>query len=244
MKRKIFLKQWFVVAISIIAFYGLLVGDNKNSSVVSTDTVLLDNTNATSEEKTEKFPEYNGTPYVKINNNIPEFNSSEIQREPMNSLSSLDELGRCGVATACLGPETITNEERGSIGHIRPSGWHTVKYPDVIPDRYLYNRCHLLMYKASGILDDERNLITGTRYLNTEMLSFETSLVSYIEESGNHVMYRVTPVFKGNNLVASGVKMEAYSVEDNGEGLSFNVYCYNVQPGIDIDYATGNSYLH
>lgn len=182
-------------------------------------------------------------PYVEINGNVPYFNAYDYTTETYYELSELDELGRCGTAEGCFGRETIAEGERGSIGHIKPSGWHTVKYAGIVDGNYLYNRCHLLMWKLSGILDDERNLITGTRYMNVEgMLPFEEELVNYVQSTGNHVLYRVTPDFQGDELVARGVYMEAVSVEDIGEGISFNVYCFNVQPGITIDYLTGESW--
>lgn len=178
--------------------------------------------------------------YEEWNNNVPEFD--EYTTEPFCQLSELDDLGRCGPALACFGQESMPEGERGAIGHIKPSGWHTVKYNGIVDGNYLYNRCHLLMWALSGINDDERNLITGTRYMNTEgMLSFEEQVVDYIEDTGNHVMYRVTPIFEGDNLVASGVQMEAASVED--DDLAFNVFCYNTQPGIAINYATGESWI-
>lgn len=149
-----------------------------------------------------------------------------------------------GVAYANISIETMPTEERGEIGMIKPAGWHTVKYPEVIEDRYLYNRCHLIGYQLAGENANEKNLITGTRYLNVKgMLPYENEVASYVKKTGNHVMYRVTPYFKGNNLVADGVLMEAYSVEDSGVGVCFCIYAYNVQPGIDIDYATGDSKL-
>ena len=179
-------------------------------------------------------------PYEEVNGNVPCFADSDYTTECFYELSELDHLGRCGTAFACFGPETLAEGERGSIGHVRPSGWHTIKYNGIVDGNYLYNRCHLLMWALSGINDDERNLITGTRYMNTEgLLPFEEQVVDYIEETGNHVIYRVTPDFEGDNLVASGVQMEAASVED--DGLAFNVYCYNIQPGIQIDYLTGAS---
>ena len=157
--------------------------------------------------------------------------------------SDLDNLGRCGVAMASVGQDIMPTEERGSIGQIKPAGWHTVKY-DCVDGKYLYNRCHLLGYQLTGENANERNLITGTRYLNVDgMLPFENMVADYVMETGNHVMYRVTPIYTGNNLVADGVLMEGYSVEDQGEGITFCVYVYNVQPGVRIDYATGDSSL-
>ena len=159
------------------------------------------------------------------------------------SYSELDSLGRCGVAYACASTDTMPTEERGTIGQIKPTGWHTVKY-DCVDGKYLYNRCHLIGYQLTGENANTKNLITGTRYLNVEgMLPFENMVAEYVEETGNHVMYRVTPHFEGTNLLASGVQMEAYSVEDDGEGVCFNVYVYNAQPGITIDYKNGDSRL-
>ena len=189
------------------------------------------------------IPPYSGTPYVDVNNNIPYFTSSDLTTTAFENYSSLDNLGRCGVAYANICKEIMPTEERGKIGQVKPTGWHTVKY-DNVDGKYLYNRCHLIGYQLSGENANEKNLITGTRYMNVDgMLPFENMVADYIKETGNHVLYRVTPVFSGDNLVASGVQMEAKSVEDNGDGILFNVYCFNAQPGIAIDYATGNSHL-
>ena len=188
------------------------------------------------------IPQYSGSAYVEINSNIPFFQESDITTTAYEEYSPLDRLGRCGPAMACLSRETMPTEERGEIGMIRPSGWHTVRYDDLIEDKYLYNRCHLIAYMLAGEDDNELNLITGTRYMNTEgMLPFEIEVADYIFKTGNHVLYRVTPCFSDNDLVATGVLMEAYSVEDNGRGLSFNVFVFNIQPGVIIDYRTGNS---
>lgn len=186
---------------------------------------------------------YTEKAYVVLNNNQPEFTEVEKQSvEAVERYSELDSLGRCGAAYANLCPELKPTEERGAIGQIKPSGWHTVKYSDIIEDNYLYNRCHLIGYQLAGENANEKNLITGTRYLNvTGMLPFENEVSEYVDSTGNHVLYRVTPVFEGDNVLASGVQMEAWSVEDEGKGICFNVYCYNVQPGIVIDYATGDS---
>ena len=184
---------------------------------------------------------YNGNPYVELNNNVPYFINENLKTTPFQDYVDLDKLGRVGAATACLGPETIPTEKRGPIGMIKPAGWHTVKYPDVIKDRYLYNRCHLIAYELSGQNANEKNLTTGTRYLNISgMLPFENKTRKYIDDTGHHVLYRVTPIFLDNELVCRGVIMEAKSVEDND--LQFCVYCFNVQPGIVIDYKTGNSH--
>lgn len=180
-------------------------------------------------------------PYSILNENIPEFKENDYTLEPFESYSELDSLGRCGTAFANICIDTMPTEERGEIGMIKPSGWHTVKY-DTISGKYLYNRCHLIGYQLSGENANEKNLITGTRYLNVEgMLPFENEVAEYVQKSKKHVLYRVTPIFEGENLVANGVQMEAKSIEDNGEGVQFNVYVYNVQPGIEINYATGES---
>lgn len=188
-------------------------------------------------------PAFDGTAYVIINNNQPEFTQDQITDRSFERYTSLDKLGRCGVAMACVGQDIMPTEERGSIGQVKPSGWRTIKY-DFVDGKYLYNRCHLIGYQLTGENANEENLITGTRYLNTEgMLPFENMVSEYIKETGNHVMYRVTPIFDGDNLVARGVQMEALSVEDQGAGVSFNVYIYNNQPGVEIDYHSGESRL-
>mgnify|MGYP003374690747 FL=1 len=190
-----------------------------------------------------QIPNYTGNPYTIVNDNEPEFDESDFTTEAFETYSDLDNLGRCGVAYANICKELMPTEKRGKIGMIKPSGWHTVKYPEIIKDRYLYNRCHMIGFQLAGENANEKNLITGTRYLNVDgMLPFEDEIADYVNNTGNHVLYRVTPVFNGDNLVASGVQMEAESVEDSGEGVKFNVYCYNVQPGIGIDYATGDSW--
>lgn len=190
----------------------------------------------------EALPDYDGTSYVEIEQNQPSFTEEEITEEAYEYYGELDELGRCTVAEACIGKELMPTEKRGSIGHIKPSGWQTVKY-EFVDGKYLYNRCHLIGFQLTGENDNEKNLITGTRYMNVEeMLEFENMVADYIDETNNHVMYRVTPIFEGENLLAKGVEMEAYSVEDEGEGISFHVFCYNVQPGVEIDYETGYSW--
>ena len=191
----------------------------------------------------DAIPAYDGKAYVAINNNEPFFADSDMTTTAFENYSDLDSLGRCGVAYANICKEIMPTEERGKIGMIKPSGWHTVKY-DVIKDRYLYNRCHLIGYQLAGENANPKNLITGTRYLNVEgMLPFENLVADYVNNTGNHVLYRVTPMFSGSNLVANGVLIEAKSVEDNGGGILFNVYCYNVQPGIGINYENGDSWL-
>lgn len=193
----------------------------------------------------DEVPDFDGkTAYVTINEGKPFFTEEEITDVSFESYSELDSLGRCGPATACVGKDIMPTEERGSIGQVKPSGWHTVKY-DVVDGKYLYNRCHLIGYQLTGENANKKNLITGTRFLNIEgMLDFENMIADYVKETGNHVMYRVTPIFKDSNLVAHGVLLEAYSVEDSGAGVEFCVYSYNAQPKITIDYLTGKSALN
>lgn len=188
-------------------------------------------------------PAFSGKPYFAVNNNTPYFSSSDYTTTSFEQYSELDRLGRCGVAFACVGQDLMPTEARGSIGSVKPTGWQTVKY-DSVDGKYLYNRCHLIGFQLSGENANTRNLITGTRYMNVDgMLPFENMVADYVKETGNHVMYRVNPIFEGNNLLATGVLMEAHSVEDGGEGISFNVFCYNNQPDISIDYANGLSSL-
>ena len=190
----------------------------------------------------ENIPEYNGEAYIYLNDNVPKFTEEEKTTQSFERYQKMDSLGRCGVAYANVSLDTMPTEDRESIGQVKPSGWHTVKY-DIVSGKYLYNRCHLIGYQLTGENANPQNLITCTRYMNaTTMLQFESEVAAYIKETSNHVLYRVTPYFEENNLVATGVQMEAYSVEDNGE-LQFNVFVYNVQPGIIIDYATGESKL-
>ena len=190
----------------------------------------------------EAVPDYAGEPWVELEGNVPSFTQEELESFPVEEYSSLDLLGRCGAARATVGLDTMPTEERGEIGQVKPSGWHTVRY-DNVDGRYLYNRCHLIGFQLAGENANEQNLITGTRYMNVEgMLPFENQVADYVEETDNHVLYRVTPIFQGDDLVASGVQMEAWSVEDQGDGVCFHVYVYNVQPGITIDYATGESW--
>ena len=185
---------------------------------------------------------YDGKPYVVINDNDPDFTDADMTTTSFESYGELDGLGRCTTAFANIGKDLMPAEKRGSIGEVKPTGWQTAKY-DNVDGKYLYNRCHLIGYQLTGENANAKNLITGTRYLNVDgMLPFENMVADYINETGNHVLYRVTPVFYGDNLVASGVHMEAESVEDNGDGILFNVYCFNAQPGIAIDYATGSSH--
>lgn len=190
-----------------------------------------------------EIPPFSGDPYVVICDNMPEFTQEDMTTQAYERYSDLDRLHRCGYAMACVGQELMPQEERGSIGQVKPSGWQTVKY-DIVDGKYLYNRCHLIGYQLTGEKANEKNLITGTRYMNVEgMLPFENMVADYVKETDNHVLYRVTPIFEGKNMVASGVQMEAWSVEDDGQGICYHVYVYNNQPGIIIDYATGESRL-
>ena len=213
--------------------------ENEAPDIETTDEKATENDGVNSLKG--DLPEFDGKPYVAVNGNEPEFTADEITDKYFEIYEPLDRYGRCTVAFACLGRETMPTEERGEIGSVKPTGWHTVKY-DCVDGKYLYNRCHLIGFQLSGENANKRNLITGTRYMNVDgMLPFENMVDDYIEETGNHVMYRVTPVFEGDDLVARGVQMEAYSVEDEGEGICFNVFCFNNQPGVIIDYATGES---
>jgi len=189
----------------------------------------------------DSIPAFSGQPYVVINENVPFFTEEDMAAKSYESYAELDALGRCGVAVSCIGKELMPTEDRGSIGQIKPSGWQTVRY-DFVDGKYLYNRCHLIGFQLTGENANRSNLITGTRYMNTEgMLPFENMVADYIKETGNHVMYRVTPIFEGEELVARGILMEAKSVEDGGDGILFCVYVYNSQPGVTIDYLTGKS---
>ena len=189
-----------------------------------------------------EIPAYSGTPYTEVNGNQPYFTEEELTTQSFETYSELDSLGRCGMAYANVGQDLMPTEPRGEIGAVKPSGWHLVKY-DNVDGKYLYNRCHLIAYMLAAENANPQNLITGTRYLNVQgMLPFETKVCDYVKNTGNHVLYRVTPSFDGDNLLADGVLMEAYSVEDAGEGICFCVFAYNVQPGIGIDYATGDNW--
>lgn len=236
--------------------FSLLAGCSASTEDQSTNEPVQEQTQEaqTTEEQSQKIdastytldniPAYSGSPYVEINGNVPNFTDEEKARSTFEEYSPLDYLGRCGVAFMLASEETMPTEERGDIGDVKPSGWHTVRYNGVVEGNYLYNRCHLLGFQLSGENANEQNLITGTRYMNTEgMLPFENHIADYIDATGNHVLYRVTPIYTGENLVADGVQMEAYSIEDKGNGINFNVFCYNVQPGVVIDYATGESAL-
>ncbi len=193
-----------------------------------------------------EIPAYSGSPAITINDNKPEFTKGEITKTSFESYGELDELGRCTPAIASIGEDLMPTKDRESISMIKPTGWKQKKYPGLVDSDppYLYNRCHMIGFQLTGENTNEQNLITGTRYMNVEgMLPYENEVADYIRSTGNHVMYRVTPVFEGDNLLCDGVKMEALSVEDNGKGVSFNVFCYNVQPGVIIDYSEGSNKL-
>lgn len=237
--NKKFLNILLILIVSISVLSGCSAGENNFfndldiTAQSASDYVNYDLSN---------IPDYDGKAYVELNGNVPEFSESEkTYSESFEEYGKLDSLGRCTYAVSCIGKDLMPTEKRGSIGSVKPSGWHISKY-DFVDGKYLYNRCHLIGYQLTAENANERNLITGTRYLNVEgMLPFENDVADYIEITNNHVYYKVTPIFEGNNLVANGVQMQAYSVEDNGQGISFNVYCYNVQPGVAIDYATGDN---
>ena len=238
-------KTWpgFVVGLCLMVMGGFayenIDGDNHKACV---KTVSMADTNDGKKLTVENLPAFSDRPYEEINGNAPYFTEDEMTDVSYENYSELDSRGRCGVATACIGKDIMPTEPRGQIGIIKPTGWHSVKYAGINGGPYLYNRCHLIAFELAGENANEKNLITGTRYMNaTGMLRFENQVAEYVRKTGHHVMYRVTPVFEGENLLASGVLMEAKSVEDDGAGVQFCVYCYNVQPGITIDYSDGSS---
>ena len=239
---------WQVICTILMAVCIIALGYINQNIEIPNKTLNTENT-IQSENKIfdlSTIPEYTSSPYVEINNNIPYFNEEDYTTKAFENYSEWDELGRSGVAYANICKDIMPTEKRGEIGNIRDlSGWIQKRYDNLIKDKYLYNRCHLIGWQLAGENDNKQNLITGTRYLNTEgMLPFENKIAEYIEKNkSNHVLYRVTPIYQENNLLASGVQMESWSVEDNGQGVHFNVYCYNVQPGIIIDYATGESHV-
>lgn len=221
-------KTLFVLVLSAALLCGMLSG------------CVLDESRNYS-KSIEQVSDYESEAYTVLNNNQPEFHERELVTKSYEFYSELDSLNRCGYAMACIGRDIMPSSERGSIGQVKPTGWHTVKY-DFVDGSYLYNRCHLIGFQLTGENANEKNLITGTRYMNVEgMLPFENMVADYVKETGNHVVYRVTPVFQGDELLARGVQMEAWSVEDHGDGVCFNVYVYNVQPGVSINYADGTS---
>ena len=222
-----------IVASSLGIDIGKIFGVNPDESTISYTTSYDLST----------IPQFSGEAYVIINDNKPVFDEADYDSDAYEMYSELDYLGRCGPAFAKVGIETMPTEDRGEIGQVKPTGWQTVKY-DVVEGKYLYNRCHLIGFQLTGENANKGNLITGTRYMNVDgMLPFENMVADYVRETENHVLYRVTPIFEGENLVASGVQIEAESVEDGGKGICFNVYVYNVQPGVTIDYSNGDSKL-
>ena len=235
-----------IILMLIIASWVINKQENKNqenqingTNITAEQAQTIENTETNTTYNLSNIPEYTDKIYTEINNNIPYFEEKEHTTKAFENYSQLDSLKRCGVAYANICKEIMPTEKRGDISNVKPTGWKQAKYDG----KFLYNRCHLIGYQLAGENANELNLITGTNYFNVEgMLPFENKVAEYIEKNNkNHVLYRVTPDFKGNNKVASGVEMEAYSVEDNGQGVQFNVYVYNVQPGITINYQTGES---
>lgn len=248
-KRKNNKKQniWQIIASIAILTCIMVSGYMSQNEGKTNENNSTKSTTQTGTFELSTIPEYTSSPYVEINNNIPYFTDEDYTTKSFEKYSEWDDLGRSGVAFANVCKETMPKdgEERGDIGSVKNlSGWVQKRYDNLIKDKYLYNRCHLIGWQLSAENANKQNLITGTRYLNTEgMLPFENKVAGYIDNNEkNHVLYRVTPIYKDENLLASGVEMEAWSVEDNGKGVCFNIYCYNVQPGIVIDYATGESH--
>lgn len=244
-KRKSILASIIIAVIAVINALGFWGGDSTQSNNTQQDIGNSQNQQQTVEEivSINDIPEYTENAYVVINGNQPSFTEADDTEASYEYYSELDALGRCGVAHANIGIDLMPTEDRESIGHVKPTGWNTTKY-DIVDGKYLYNRCHLIGFQLTGENANKKNLITGTRYFNVDgMLPFENMVADYVKETENHVLFRVTPIYEGDNLVASGVQMEAWSVEDKGEGICFNVFVYNVQPGITINYATGESSL-
>lgn len=231
-----------IITLILIIFIGYY--ENKYGIDIDNNQNIQISENTQTSFNLDDIPEFDGkTPYVIINNNEPDFPEEDFNSNSFEKYSELDSLGRCGAAYANVSKDTMPTEARGEISKVKPTGWHTVKY-DCVEGKYLYNRCHLIGYQLTAENANKQNLITGTRYLNVDgMLPFENQVAEYVKQENGHVLYRVTPIFEGNNLVANGVQMEAESVEDKGEKVKFNVYAYNVQPNIKIDYLTGNSEL-
>ena len=236
-KRKNKKKQFIFSILIVLVAIGTYYKDEIQ------EYIQINKTYAIESYDMSNIPQYSGNSYVVLNNNKPNFTNEDYLKGSFEEYSELDSLGRCGVAYANVSVDTMPTEERGSIGQIKPSGWHTVKY-DIVSGKYLYNRCHLIGYQLTGENANPKNLITCTRSMNTEgMLEFENQVADYIKETNNHVLYRVTPIFEENNLVARGVQIEASSVEDKCGDICFNVYVYNVQDGIEINYSNGDSNL-
>ncbi len=245
MKDKKQLIRWAIrVLVIVIVLFIVRQGRETQKPTDTSSVPSVSDTASTPSVSLSEIPAWKDSPFAVLNNNVPEFREKELTTKAYEEYSPLDQQGRCGVVKACLGKELMpkAGEKRGSISSIKPTGWVQAFY-DHVSGQALYNRCHLIGWQLSSENANRSNLITGTRYLNeTGMLPFENMVADYIRETGNHVAYRVTPIFEGDNLVASGVQMEAQSVEDNGEGICFNVYCYNVQPRVEIDYKTGKSH--
>ena len=223
----------------------MLVGCEADDGLLNNGLLGSLTTNSSSSIDLNSIPEYSGEEFVAINNNVPNFDDKDKTTTSFETYSPLDSLGRCGEAYANIGRDLMPTQKRGDISSVKPSGWINKKYDTSLVDGgYIYNRCHLIGHQLAGEDANKENLITGTRYFNVDgMLPFENMIADYVKETNNHVLYRVTPIYDGDDLVAKGVQMEAYSVEDDGEGVMFNVFVYNVQPGIEIDYATGESWL-
>lgn len=226
-------KQLVLLAVLVILAFDRYLASKEAEPAQATQTESV---------SVDEVPEYDGEPYVVINDNEPDFEEEDMTTQSFEEYSNLDNLGRCQEAYANVSQDTMPDEERGNISSVIPSGWENEEY-DFVDGGYVYNRCHLLGYQLTGENANEKNLITGTRYMNVEgMLPFENEVADYIWETDHHVLLRVTPIYDGDSLVANGVQMEAKSVEDDGKGVQFNVYCYNVQPGVEIDYETGENH--
>ena len=244
------MKKLFALFLSVLMLFTLTACEEEDVELAMDVAIAVleeleeeARTEGASADSVEEIPPFSGEAYIAINGNVPFFAEEELTTESYEEYAELDDLGRCGVTMACIGVDIMPTEDRGDIGSVKPSGWKSVKY-DIVEGKYLYNRCHLIGFQLAGENANKRNLITGTRYLNIEgMLPFENLVADYVQETENHVMYRVTPIFEGDDLVAQGVVMEGWSVEDEGEGVCFCVFAYNAQPGIVIDYATGDSAL-
>ena len=247
MSKKRYKSKYNLIISIITLIMVILIGYYENNYEIENNTIQNDTQIAINNEVSfnlNEIPDFDGkTPYVILNNNEPEFPDEDFNINSFEKYSELDSLGRCGVAYANVSKDTMPTEARGDISKVKPTGWHAVRY-DCVDGKYLYNRCHLIGYQLTAENENKQNLITGTRYLNVEgMLPFENQVAEYIKTTNGHVLYRVTPIFKDNNLVANGVQMEAISVEDRGEQVQFNIYAYNVQPNIKINYLTGSSEL-
>lgn len=235
-KRTIRKTITIIITLVVVLTGGYFIENNYFDKGISVKSISI--------EGLDSIPEYSSYPYVYIGSGNSDLLETEEWSEGYESYT-MDDLGRCSVAEAMVGEDTMPTDDREDISSVEPTGWNNKRYDSELVDGgWIYNRCHLIGYQLTGENANEKNLITGTRYLNIDcMLPFENDVAEYVKDTGNHVMYQVTPIYEGNNLVASGVVMEAESVEDNGEGIDFNVYCYNVQPGIEIDYSNGENWL-